>query len=59
MCCLAVMPESEIGTKPDQHCAFHQGAPGHDIENFFTLNAKVRRLMKSGILSYEDSNLNV
>ncbi|XP_050877776.1 uncharacterized protein LOC127081573 [Lathyrus oleraceus] len=45
--------------KADQHCAFHQGAPGHDIENCFTLKAEVRRLMQSDILSFEDSNPNV
>lgn len=45
--------------KADPHCAFHQGAPGHDIENFFTLKVEVRRLMQSGILSFEDSNPNV
>ncbi|XP_050909901.1 uncharacterized protein LOC127123744 [Lathyrus oleraceus] len=45
--------------KTDQHCAFHQGAPCHDNENCFTLKAEVRRLMQSGILSFEDSNPNV
>ncbi|XP_050877328.1 uncharacterized protein LOC127081085 [Lathyrus oleraceus] len=45
--------------KPDQHYAFHQGAPGHDIENCFTMKDEVRRLMQSGILPFEDSNPNV
>ncbi|XP_050890471.1 uncharacterized protein LOC127095887 [Lathyrus oleraceus] len=45
--------------KADQHCALHQGEPDHDIENCFSLKAKVRRLMQSGILSFEDSNPNV
>ncbi|XP_050889160.1 uncharacterized protein LOC127094363 [Lathyrus oleraceus] len=45
--------------KADQHCGFHQGAPGHDIENCFSLKDEVRRLMQSGILSFEDSNPNV
>ncbi|XP_050878569.1 uncharacterized protein LOC127082379 [Lathyrus oleraceus] len=45
--------------KHDQHCAFHQGAPDHDIENCFSLKAEVRRLMQSGILSFEHSSPNV
>ncbi|XP_050889418.1 uncharacterized protein LOC127094655 [Lathyrus oleraceus] len=45
--------------KAYQHCAFHEGAPGHDIENFFALKFEVRRLMQSGILSFKDSNPNV
>ncbi|XP_050919754.1 uncharacterized protein LOC127137324 [Lathyrus oleraceus] len=45
--------------KPEKHCAFHQGTPGQDIENCFTLKVEVRRLMQIGILSFEDSNPNV
>lgn len=45
--------------KADQQYAFHQGAPGHDIENCFALKVEVRRLMHSGILSFVDSNPNV
>ncbi|KAI5420071.1 hypothetical protein KIW84_044025 [Lathyrus oleraceus] len=45
--------------KLDRHCAFHQVALGHDIKNYFALKAEVRRLMQSGIFSFEDSNPNV
>ena len=45
--------------KHDHHCAFHQSAPDHDIENCFDLKAEVRRLMQSGILSFEDYSPNV
>ncbi|XP_050890295.1 uncharacterized protein LOC127095683 [Lathyrus oleraceus] len=45
--------------KPDKHYAFYQGTPSHDIENCFTLKAEVRRLIQSGILSFEDSSPNV
>ena len=45
--------------KADQHCEFHQGAPHHDIENCFILKAEVRRLIQSGVLSFEDYNPNV
>ncbi|XP_050896594.1 uncharacterized protein LOC127103370 [Lathyrus oleraceus] len=45
--------------KPNHHCAFHQGAPDHDVENCFTLKDEVRRLMQSGILYFEDSGPNV
>ncbi|XP_050918505.1 uncharacterized protein LOC127135924 [Lathyrus oleraceus] len=45
--------------KSDHHCEFHQGAPDHDIENCFALKVEVRRLVQSGILSFEDSGPNV
>ena len=45
--------------KPDQHCVYHSGAPGHNVENCFPLKNKVQDLMRSGILSFEDSNPNV
>ncbi|XP_050888699.1 uncharacterized protein LOC127093840 [Lathyrus oleraceus] len=45
--------------KPDQHCEFHQRAPDRDIENCFTFKAEARRLMQSGILSFEDFSPNV
>lgn len=49
---LAVSKELPWRYKPDQYCAFHQGAHGHDIENCFALKAEVRRLMQSVILSF-------
>ena len=45
--------------KADQLCAYHQGSPGHNIENCFALKADVQRLIKSGILSFKDVNPNV
>ncbi|XP_050918894.1 uncharacterized protein LOC127136374 [Lathyrus oleraceus] len=45
--------------KADQFCAYHQGAPGHNIENCFGLKSDVQRLVKSGILSFKDVNPNV
>ncbi|KAI5396100.1 hypothetical protein KIW84_062339 [Lathyrus oleraceus] len=45
--------------KPDQHCVYHSGAPGHNIENFYPLKTKVQDLMRCGILSFEDSGPNV
>lgn len=45
--------------KADQFCAYHQGAPGHSIENYFGLKSDVQRLVKSGILSFKDVNPNV
>ncbi|XP_050909093.1 uncharacterized protein LOC127122859 [Lathyrus oleraceus] len=55
----AVLKELPWWYKVDQHCAFHQGTPGYNIENCFALKAGVRRLIQSGILSFEDSNPNV
>ncbi|KAI5445720.1 hypothetical protein KIW84_013809 [Lathyrus oleraceus] len=45
--------------KPELRCAFHQGAPEHDIENCYSLKYKVQKLMKSGMLSFEDRAPNV
>ncbi|CAI8617493.1 unnamed protein product [Vicia faba] len=43
----------------DQTCAFHQGAPGHSVENIYPLRTEVKRLVKSGILSFKDMRPNV
>ncbi|KAI5440505.1 hypothetical protein KIW84_010111 [Lathyrus oleraceus] len=40
--------------KPDLHCAFRQGAPGHDIENCYPLKYEVQKLMNNGMVSFED-----
>ncbi|KAI5397004.1 hypothetical protein KIW84_062998 [Lathyrus oleraceus] len=45
--------------KPDQHCVYHSGAPGHNVENCFPLKTKVQDLMRCGILSFEDAGPNV
>ncbi|KAI5420857.1 hypothetical protein KIW84_044622 [Lathyrus oleraceus] len=45
--------------KPDRHCVYHSGAPGHNIENCYPLKTKVQVLMRCGILSFEDSGPNV
>lgn len=41
------------------HYAFHQGAPGHDIENCYALKYEVQKLIKSGMVSFEDKAPNV
>ncbi|KAI5409341.1 hypothetical protein KIW84_054950 [Lathyrus oleraceus] len=45
--------------KPDQHCVYHFGAPGHNVENCYPLKTKVQDLMRCGILSFKDSGPNV
>jgi hypothetical protein len=45
--------------KPDLHCAFHQGAPDHDIENYYPLKYEVQKLFKSCMVSFKDKALNV
>ncbi|KAI5398872.1 hypothetical protein KIW84_064310 [Lathyrus oleraceus] len=45
--------------KPELRCAFHQGAPWHDIENCYLLKYEVQKLMKSGMVSFEDRAPNV
>ncbi|KAI5425579.1 hypothetical protein KIW84_031404 [Lathyrus oleraceus] len=44
---------------PELHCAFHQGAPGHDIEKCYLLKYEVQKLMKSGMVSFVDRAPNV
>jgi hypothetical protein len=44
--------------RSDHFCAFHQGAPGHDIERCFALKAEVQKLIKDNILSFKDQNPN-
>ncbi|KEH29597.1 hypothetical protein MTR_4g045943 [Medicago truncatula] len=39
--------------KPDKFCAFHQGAPGHDIEYCYALKAAVQKLIRDKDLSFE------
>src|SRR4051812_33950413 len=36
--------------KADATCAFHQNAPGHDLENCWPLKNEVQRLVRSGML---------
>ena len=40
--------------RPEQHCVYHSGAPGHDVDNCFQLKMKVQDLVRSGILILED-----
>jgi hypothetical protein len=42
------------GYKPELRCAFHQGALGHDIENCYPFKYEVQKLMKNGMVSFED-----
>ncbi|KAI5389827.1 hypothetical protein KIW84_075220 [Lathyrus oleraceus] len=45
--------------KPELHCGYHSGAPGHDVENCYPLKTKVQDLVRSGILFFEDVGPNV
>ena len=38
---------------------FHQGAPGHSVENCYPLKNEVQKLVKSGVLSFKDMGPNV
>ena len=44
------------GYRADLTCAFHQGAPGHDIEHCFALKKTVQELIEVGLLPFEDLN---
>ncbi|KAI5441166.1 hypothetical protein KIW84_010577 [Lathyrus oleraceus] len=45
--------------KPELHCVYHSGAPGHDVENCYPLKTKVQDLVRSGILCFKDVCPNV
>src|SRR4051812_42411138 len=45
--------------KVDAHCAFHQNAPGHTVENCYPLMSEVQKLVRSGMLTFKDVNPNV
>jgi len=42
------------GYRADLTCAFHQGAPGHDIEHCLTLKKMVQKLVEADLLSFKD-----
>ncbi|GAU10139.1 hypothetical protein TSUD_420040 [Trifolium subterraneum] len=43
----------------DLTCAFHQGAPGHDVERCYALKKVVQELIRNKVLSFKDENPNV
>jgi hypothetical protein len=43
----------------DHSCAFHHGAPDHDIEQCWALKHEVQRLIRANTLSFRDMNPNV
>ncbi|KAI5402210.1 hypothetical protein KIW84_050003 [Lathyrus oleraceus] len=45
--------------KPELHCVYHSGGPGHDVENCYPLKTKVQDLVRCGILCFEDVGPNV
>jgi len=42
-----------MGYRADLSCAFHQGAPGHDIEQCFAFRTVVQKLIEANTLSPE------
>ena len=57
----ALLPPNPLpsGFRSDLHCAFHEGAAGHDLENCYALKARVQDLIKAEIITFKDSNPNV
>src|SRR3954464_11432107 len=45
--------------KAEVSCPYHQGAPGHDLENCIALKYEVQRLVRSNLLSFRNLNPNV
>ena len=56
---LPVPAKLPSGYRVDLSCAFHQGAPGHDVERCFALKKVVHKLIRANRLSFEGSNPNV
>jgi len=50
---LLVLKILSTGYKADLSCAFHQGAPGHDIEQCFAFRTVVQELIRANTLSPE------
>ncbi len=45
--------------RSDLTCAFHQGAPGHDVERCYPLKKAVQDLVRNKVLSFKNENPNV
>ncbi|PNX82497.1 coatomer subunit zeta-3, partial [Trifolium pratense] len=45
--------------RSDLFCAFHQGAPDHDLDRCLVFKSEVQRLIRANILSFKDLNPNV
>ena len=45
--------------KADQTCAFHQGAPWHNVENGYPLKSEVHKMVRPSLLSFKDASPNV
>ncbi|GAU44936.1 hypothetical protein TSUD_400640 [Trifolium subterraneum] len=45
--------------RSDLTCAFHHGAPGHDVERCYALKKAVQELIRNKVLSFKDENPNV
>jgi len=46
--------ELPVWYQPNLFYAFHQGAPGHDVEHCRFLKTEVQKLIRANILSFED-----
>jgi len=45
--------EFPVWYQPDLSCAFHQGAPDHDVEHCLFLKIEVHKLIEANILLFE------
>jgi hypothetical protein len=46
--------ELPVWYQPDLSCAFHQGAPDHDIKHCFSLKIEVQKLIEANVLLFKD-----
>jgi len=47
-----VRNELPVWYQPNLSCAFHQGAPSHDIEHCLSLKTEVQKLIKANVLIF-------
>jgi hypothetical protein len=45
--------------KVDRFCVFHQGAPGHSIEDCWALKYEVQRLTRTNVICFKDQDPNL
>jgi hypothetical protein len=45
------------GYRADLSCAFHQGEPGHDIEQCFAFQRIVQKLIQKNLIPFEEFEL--
>ena len=54
-----MLREQVSSMQTDLTCAFHQGAPSHDVEYYYAFKKEVQNLVHTNMLSFNDPSSNV